>query len=235
MNSDSISSWSVSNASETASTAGSVLRDWRITEQDDDSPYFSMSEGRKRTPIRQYDQKAKRINQRTTHSATQGRPWHHRESRQRNLSTPASSPGHFSPRSDASNVSSRNSDSTIRAVGRHSREQSIASSIDTRSSVTSSTNTESTLSAVEDGPELASPLDLIKKRDDFEVGENDSTIEKFDKLRVSCTKRGRIVSLRLHEPVQYSTSAIAERIFSGKVQEIQYASLIAAIQSLVVD
>ena len=78
---------------------------------------------------------------------------------------------------------------------------------------------ESTSSVLEKGPDLA-PLqdiavDLVKHSDD-------SAAKKFDLTRRASTKHGRIVTVILHEPVVYSTSAVVERVFGGTIQEIQY-------------
>lgn len=68
-------------------------------------------------------------------------------------------------------------------------------------------------------PDLAPVLDiminLVKHSDD-------SGAKMFDLTRAASSKRGRVVSVILHKPVAYSTSAVAERVFGGTVQEIQF-------------
>lgn len=78
---------------------------------------------------------------------------------------------------------------------------------------------ETTYSALDNGPDLA-PLqditvDLVKHSDD-------SAAAKFDLTTEASSKRGRVVSVILHEPVFYSTSAVVERVFGGTIQEFQF-------------
>ncbi|KAI9879109.1 MAG: hypothetical protein M1830_009562 [Pleopsidium flavum] len=82
-----------------------------------------------------------------------------------------------------------------------------------------STATETTQSIVDQGPQLA-PLqdtlfDLTKFRDE-------AAAEKFDLTQAASGRRGRVATVTLHHGVAYSTSAIAERLFGGFIQEIQF-------------
>lgn len=83
----------------------------------------------------------------------------------------------------------------------------------------SSTTKETTSSVLDKGPDLAPLQDiavnLVKHSDD-------SAAKKFDLTRAASSKRGRVVSVILHEPVSYSTSAVVERVFGGTIQEIQF-------------
>ena len=85
--------------------------------------------------------------------------------------------------------------------------------ISTSASVTTSS------SALKQVPDL-SPLrdiaiNLVKHSDD-------SAAQKFDLTAAASSRHGRVVSIVIHEPVFYSTSAITERIFGGVVQEIEF-------------
>ena len=85
----------------------------------------------------------------------------------------------------------------------------------------SSVATDSTATVVDIlGPELAAPND-IKDRVDHGFEDNEGGLDFFDSLRPACTKTGRVLAVTLHEPVKYSTSAIADRLFGGTIQEIQ--------------
>ncbi|MCJ1478114.1 hypothetical protein MMC13_006790 [Lambiella insularis] len=44
----------------------------------------------------------------------------------------------------------------------------------------------------------------------------------FDSVKAASNKTGRVVTVRLHEPVHFTSSAVCERLFFGKVQAIQY-------------
>ena len=69
------------------------------------------------------------------------------------------------------------------------------------------------------GPEVAAIEDLSHHG---EFTDKDGAKEQFDRIRVASAKRGRLVSILLHEPVKYTSSAMVDRIFGGVVQEIQY-------------
>ena len=89
----------------------------------------------------------------------------------------------------------------------------------------------STLSTFDNGPELAPLQDTTVKRTDYDDGTLASRVAKgkFEQTMTASIRRGRIVTVRLHEPVRYGTSAIAQRLFGGVIQEIQYAARHLAI------
>lgn len=69
------------------------------------------------------------------------------------------------------------------------------------------------------GPDLAPLQDIVVN---LVKHSDDSAVKKFDLTREASTKHGRVVSVILHEPVVYSTSAVVERVFGGTIQEIQF-------------
>lgn len=71
----------------------------------------------------------------------------------------------------------------------------------------------------ENTPDL-SILEDLPERDNFD--DRWGAAKKFERVKVASDKDGRVVSVRLHEPVVFTSSAVCERLFSGKVQEIQY-------------
>ena len=68
-------------------------------------------------------------------------------------------------------------------------------------------------------PEIALLGDL-PERDDFQ--DRWGAAAKFEKIKDASSKHGRVVMVRLHEPVLFTSSAICERLFGGGIQEIQY-------------
>ena len=123
-------------------------------------------------------------------------------------------------------VYSARSDSTIRAGGAPTPSTVHGSTTDTQTpDFGSSSVIGSTLSTFDKGPELAPLQDTTVKRTDYDDGTLASRVakDKFDQTMTASIRRGRIVTVRLHEPVKYGTSAIAQRLFGGVIQEIQYA------------
>ena len=90
---------------------------------------------------------------------------------------------------------------------------------DTVTPTDSSVVTDSTVTVVDHGPELVAINDLTEEQQEFT--DTEGALDFFDIIRPACTKMGRILAITLHEPVKYSTSAIADRLFGGVVQEIQ--------------
>lgn len=68
--------------------------------------------------------------------------------------------------------------------------------------------------------ELALLKDLSARKENYD--DNDGSIDKFDLIVKLSDKRGRIVQMTLLGLVEYGSSAVGDRIFSGRVQEIQY-------------
>ena len=99
----------------------------------------------------------------------------------------------------------------------------------TSTSKGSSVATDSTITVINHGPELAAISDLAEERSDYPFEDTEGGLDFFDSLRPLCTQRGRVLSTTLHEPVRYSTSAIADRLFGGTVQEIQLVKYLTFI------
>lgn len=83
----------------------------------------------------------------------------------------------------------------------------------------STTTKETTSSVLDKGPDLAPLQDIAVN---FVKHFDDSAAKKFDLTREASSKHGRVVSVELHEPVLYSTSAVVERLFGGTIQEVQF-------------
>lgn len=66
---------------------------------------------------------------------------------------------------------------------------------------------------------MAPPLDITVN---MVKCQNDTAAKRFDLTRGASIKRGRVVTVYLHQPVLYSTSAVAERLYGGIIQEIQF-------------
>ena len=223
---DSIISWSTASECETSSGARNSAEHWGpLTALQDEEPSdFSMFEGGKRTSIQHGYQRAERIHSKDD-PARRGRPSLERDSRQSSLSAATQSQSYSSAHSAASSAYPGRSRSTVRAVAPSQKYLSRTSTPDTRSSALLLVNSETTTApAYENDIELAPPQNLTRLRDDFQDN-GDGTVERFENVKVSCTKRGRIVSVQLHEPVTYTTSAVVVRVFAGKIQEIQYVLL----------
>ena len=80
--------------------------------------------------------------------------------------------------------------------------------------------TSETVTVLDPAPELALLEDLTARKEDYE--DNDGAIDKFDAIVAACSKNGRVVQMTLLGLVKYGSSAVGDRIFSGRVQEIQY-------------
>ena len=131
-----------------------------------------------------------------------------------------------SPTAGRTSVHSAQFDTTIRARGAPTPTTLYGSTPGTQTPIVGSLSvTDSTLSTCDEGPELAPLQDSPIRRTDYdnETPGSRATQEKVDQTRKVSTRRGRIVTVRLHEPVKYGTSAIAQRLFGGSIQEIQYA------------
>ncbi|MCJ1282179.1 hypothetical protein MMC26_001502 [Xylographa opegraphella] len=82
-----------------------------------------------------------------------------------------------------------------------------------------SSATSETTVAFDHVPDLAVLADLPERTD---IEDRWGAGARFDKIKDASTKHGRVVMVRLHEPVHFSSSAISERLFGGAIQEIQY-------------
>ena len=107
---------------------------------------------------------------------------------------------------------------TVRETGRRSIPPSLVTPTITTIATVSSTR-ETTPFLVEETPDLAPLKDIEDELPIF--SSNREGIDSFDITKAASSKRGRIVLVRLHEPVQFSSSMVAERLFGGVVQEIQ--------------
>ncbi|MCJ1431654.1 hypothetical protein MMC27_001009 [Xylographa pallens] len=94
----------------------------------------------------------------------------------------------------------------------------ISPLVDTSPKPASSVTSETTV-IFDYAPDIAVLGDL-PERTDFE--DRWGSEARFDKIKNASTKHGRVVMVRLHEPVQFTSSAISERLFGGAIQEIQY-------------
>ena len=63
-------------------------------------------------------------------------------------------------------------------------------------------------------------LEDLPERTDFE--DRWGSEARFERIKNASTKHGRVIMVRLHEPVLFTSSAISERLFGGAIQEIQY-------------
>ncbi|MCJ1400357.1 hypothetical protein MMC11_003562 [Xylographa trunciseda] len=63
-------------------------------------------------------------------------------------------------------------------------------------------------------------LEDLPERTDFD--DKWGAAAKFEKIKDASSKHGRVVMVRLHKPVLFTSSAISERLFGGGIQEIQY-------------
>ena len=112
-----------------------------------------------------------------------------------------------------------NSSSTTRAVATTAL-TSRPSSLSFASTPTGHTSTDTDVTpAIDPGPEVAPIADLTRPPD---FTDKRGAKEQFNQIREASTKRGRLVSFLLHEPVKYTSSIIVDRVFGGAVQEIQY-------------
>ena len=88
-----------------------------------------------------------------------------------------------------------------------------------RSSKPPSSVTPETAVIFDYAPDIA-VLEDLPERTDFD--DRWGAEVRFDKIKDASTKHGRVVMVRLHESVLFTSSAISERLFGGAVQEIQY-------------
>ena len=77
-----------------------------------------------------------------------------------------------------------------------------------------------TITAKSPALELALLKDLSARKKDYD--DDDGAMDKFDQIVELCSKSSRIVQMTLLGRVEYGSSAVSDRIFSGRVQEIQY-------------
>ncbi|MCJ1392602.1 hypothetical protein MMC18_005472 [Xylographa bjoerkii] len=94
----------------------------------------------------------------------------------------------------------------------------IQPSVTTSSKPASSVTSETTV-IFDHAPELAL-LEDLPERTDFD--DRPVAYTQFEKIKAASSKHGRVVMVRLHEPVLFTSSAISERLFGGGIQEIQY-------------
>ncbi|MCJ1378662.1 hypothetical protein MMC17_001761 [Xylographa soralifera] len=94
----------------------------------------------------------------------------------------------------------------------------ISSSVNISSKPSSSVTSETTV-IFDCAPDIAI-LEDLPERTDFD--DRWGAEARFDKIDDASTKHGRVVMVRLHEPVVFTSSAISERLFGGGIQEIQY-------------
>ncbi|KAI9816258.1 MAG: hypothetical protein M1827_001859 [Pycnora praestabilis] len=120
----------------------------------------------------------------------------------------------FSAPEEARDLAARSdrSDSTIRPLRRSTIPH-------TSEFVSLTTESDATSLLDERGPTLEplrdTTVDLVEEN-------NTDHAVKYDIVSRQTTRRGRIVVVRLHEPVHYSTSAMVARMFGGLMQAIQF-------------
>ena len=94
----------------------------------------------------------------------------------------------------------------------------IPQSANTSSKPASSVASETTV-IFDYAPDIA-VLEDLPERTDFE--DKWGAGARFEKIKAASSKHGRVVMVRLNESVQFTSSAISERLFGGAIQEIQY-------------
>lgn len=82
--------------------------------------------------------------------------------------------------------------------------------------------TSKTVATVDPDPalELALLQDLSARKENYD--DLHDAIDKFDRVINASIEHGRIVQIKLDKLVHYGSSAVGDRIFSGRVQELQY-------------
>ncbi|MCJ1245761.1 hypothetical protein MMC30_002965 [Trapelia coarctata] len=80
--------------------------------------------------------------------------------------------------------------------------------------------TSETVTVADPALELALLKDLSARKENYD--DKDDAMDKFDLIVEVSSKHGRIVQMKLLDLVEYGSSAVSDRIFSGRVQEIQY-------------
>jgi len=91
-----------------------------------------------------------------------------------------------------------------------------------QSSKTTPSVTSETVSVVDPDPALELSLlqDLSARKENYD--DNGDAIDDFDQVRKASKEHGRIVQVKLDKLVKYGSSAVGDRIFSRRLQEIQY-------------
>lgn len=80
-------------------------------------------------------------------------------------------------------------------------------------------STRSSTVAPDPGPLLAPIADIV---DSTRVKYDAKKARHYDKARLLCSTRGRVVTVTLHAPVVFSPDTLVSRIFGGVIQEIQF-------------
>jgi hypothetical protein len=122
----------------------------------------------------------------------------------------------LTPASRASNSTARATGAnTVRIGTRKSRGRKIQATI-------SSTDPSGTPSLLDEDPDLARLEDAEEMPGEFAPENSDAKADVWSNLHLSSSTRGRVVSVTLHDPVQFTPGAIMERIFGGIIQEVQF-------------
>ncbi|KAI9773007.1 MAG: hypothetical protein M1839_002277 [Geoglossum umbratile] len=75
---------------------------------------------------------------------------------------------------------------------------------------------------VYENPELAPIEDVEGLSDEFVVEDDEAKADVWgDPYKLSST-RGRVVSVTLYDPVQFTPGAIMDRVFGGNIQGVQF-------------
>ena len=80
----------------------------------------------------------------------------------------------------------------------------------------------STPSVIDEDPELAPIEDVEDLPGEFVVEDDETKANAWANLYKLSSIRGRVVSVTLHDPVQFTPGAVMDRVFGGIIQEVQF-------------
>ncbi|KAI9777166.1 MAG: hypothetical protein M1839_009009 [Geoglossum umbratile] len=114
------------------------------------------------------------------------------------------------------------SDSTVRATGANAAAIGRTRRTRGRKISTMSSTDPSSPSLVYGDPELAPIEDVEGVPGEFVVEDDEAKADVWGDLYKLSSIRGRVVSVTLHDPVQFTPGAVMDRVFGGIIQEVQF-------------
>jgi hypothetical protein len=114
------------------------------------------------------------------------------------------------------------SDSTVKATGANAAAIGRMTKSRGRKIWSMPSTGPNTPSFVDEDPELAPIEDVEDIPGEIVVEDDETKAYVWANLYISSSTRGRVVSVALHDPVQFTPGAVMDRVFGGIIQEVQF-------------